>query len=135
MGKDQERLNLKELVKKLRDITRAVQLLPFVYGFLFVIAMLVYLFCPDWLSTICDHLFYVSIAGVIYNLILSRTLRLCKWHRAACCIPLLPEFVGLADKTIVNLSQYAEFLNIGTIITMTSLLLISAYKVFFSNGR
>jgi len=135
MEKDQQRLNLEGLVRKLRSVTLAVQLLPFVYGFLFVLAMVAYLVLPEWISVICDHLFYVSLVVIIYNLILSRTLKLCAWHRAACLVPLLPELVSVADQTIIDLSEQAAVINIWTIITMTFILLISAYKVFFSNGR
>ena len=131
MDKDQRRHNLEELIRKLRNITTAVQLLPFVYGFLFILAMIAYLVLPDWVSILCDHLFYVSITVVVYNLILSKMLRLCAWHRTACIVPVIPELVSIADQTIVNLSESALIINLGTIIFMTALLLISAYKVFF----
>lgn len=124
-----------EVVKKLKEITKAVQLLPFVYCVLYIFAILVYLFGSDTASVVCDHLFYVSITVIIYNLILSRILKLCFWHKTACLIPLIPELVGLADKIFIELSIYAEYVNLGMIITMTALLLISAYKVFFTNGR
>lgn len=130
MDRDQRRLDLEGLIIKLRTITRAVQLLPFLYGFLYILAMIVYLLCPDWISVVCDHLFYISVTGVAYNLILSRILRLCKWHRAACLVPLTPELVGLADQTLVKLSAYAELINICIIIVSTMLLLVAAYNVF-----
>lgn len=135
MEKDPQRLNLEGLVRKLRSVTLAVQLLPFVYGFFFVLAMVAYLILPEWLSVVCDHLFYVSLVVIIYNLILSRTLRLCCWHKAACVVPLFPELVSVADQTIIDLSEQAAIINVWTIITMTFILLVSAYKVFFSDGR
>lgn len=135
MEKDPQRLNLEGLVRKLRSVTLAVQLLPFVYGFFFVLAMVAYLVLPEWVSVVCDHMFYVSLVVIIYNLILSRTLRLCGWHKAACVVPLFPELVSVADQTVIELSEDAAVINIWTIATMTFVLLVSAYKVFFSNGR
>lgn len=134
MDGDQRRLNLEELIRKLRNITTVVQLLPFIYGFLFIFALVAYLVLPDWVSTVCDHFFYVSLTVILYNLILSRTLRLCRWHKLACVIPLFPEMVSLADLTLIDLSSHAAIVNILTIIFMTLLLLIAAYNVFF-NGR
>lgn len=130
VDKDQRRLSLEELIRKLRNITTVVQLLPFIYGFLFILALIAYLVLPDWVSVLCDHFFYVSLTVILYNLILSRTLRLCRWHRIACIVPLFPEIVSLADLTLINLSSRAAVVNIITIISMTLLLLIAAYNVF-----
>ena len=135
MGKDQQRLNLEGLVRKLRSVTLAVQLLPFVYGFFFILAMVAYRVLPEWVSVVCDHLFYVSLVVIIYNLILSKTLRLCGWHKAACVVPLFPELVSLADQTVIELTEMAAAINMWVIAMMTFVLLVSAYKVFFSDGR
>lgn len=134
VDRDQRKLNLEELIRKLRTVTLVVQLLPFIYGFLFILALIAYLVLPDWVSILCDHFFYVSLTVILYNLILSRTLRLCHWHRIACIVPLFPEMVSLADLTLINLSSRAAIVNIITIISMTLLLLVAAYNVFF-NGR
>lgn len=95
--------------------------------------MVAYLVCDDVVSIICDHLFYVSFCVIIYNLILSKTLQLCYWHKAACIVPIIPEIVGLADATIVDLSEFAVKVNIWTIIVMILILLICAHHVFFKH--
>ena len=133
MAEDQERLKLEGLIKKLRSVTLAVQILPFIYAFLYILAMVAYLLCSDIVSIICDHLFYVSVCVIVYNLILSKTLRLCNWHRASCLVPLIPELVGLADSTIIDLSEVAVKVNIFTIIAMILILLICAHHVFFKH--
>ena len=131
MDSDRQGSNLENLVKKLRTITTVVQLLPFVYASLYVVAMLVYLFGSETFSVICDHLFYISPIVVIYNLVLSKSLRLCVWHKSACLLPVFPECVGVFDRLILNLSELAALINILSIILVTIALLISAYNVFF----
>lgn len=128
---DRQGSNLENLVKKLRTITTVVQLLPFVYASLYVVAMLVYLFGSDASSVICDHLFYISPIVVVYNLVLSKSLRLCVWHKSACLLPVFPECVGVFDRLILNLSEFAVVINLISILVVTIVLLVSAYNVFF----
>ena len=77
-----------------------------------------------------DTLFYVSPIVVIGNLLESRILKLCKWHRASCILPLCPQVNLFIDRYIYEFSFYAELAHIIMIIAMTALLLVSAYKVF-----
>lgn len=50
MGHDQKPLDLAGLIKTLRYITTAVQIMPFIYTILYIISLAVSLFAPD-LST------------------------------------------------------------------------------------
>lgn len=131
MDSDQQGPNLETLVKKLRTITTVVQLLPFVYAVLYVVAMIVYLTGSEASSLVCDHLFYVSPVVVIYNLVLSRSLRLCVWHKTACLLQLFPECIGVIDRLAINLSMVAATVNVVSIIVFTLSLLLIAYNVFF----
>ena len=114
----------------LRKITAAVQLTPFIYNVLYIISFIMYLFAPDWTVALFDHLFYVSTIVVIATFIQSRILKLCKWHRLACLLPLLPQSIIFIDSFIYEFSECGIIINICTMIIMSILLLISAYKVF-----
>lgn len=130
MERDQKRLNLEGLVKKLRSVTLAVQIMPFVYSALYIISISLYWTDNPILLAVLDTLFYVSPITVTEFYILSNALRLCKWHKAACILPVTPQVAVLVDKTVVNLSAHAVEACLITSVIMVSVLLISAYKVF-----
>lgn len=93
--------------------------------------MVLYLFCSEPIARLCDSLFYVSPVTVAMFLVLSKILRLCIWHRAACIVPIVPQMVSLADYYIVELPiSLTAIINI-LIATLLTILLFSAYKVFF----
>lgn len=132
---DQRRLKLEGLIKRLRSVTLAVQTMPFVYDFLFIITMALYMVAGESTIRFLDMFFYVSPTVAIQFLILSRLLNLCKWHKAACLLPITPQVPVVLDKTVIGLSETAVKINIITIMVMTILLLVAAYKVFFGDGR
>ena len=127
---DRKPLDLAGLVKTLRYVTTAVQILPFVYTVPYMVTLAVAFFAPDGVVWILDALFYASPVTVVAFLVLSRLLRLCKWHRRACVLPLIPQFVSFVDYYIIELSEIASQVNIAVFGSMTVLLLVSAYKVF-----
>lgn len=93
--------------------------------------MILYLYASETVVTILDTLLYVSPIMVIQFLILSRILKLCHWHKLACILPLFPQVPVILDHTIVKFSERAVDVHVITMMTMSFLLLISAYKVFF----
>lgn len=127
---DRQRLDLGGLIKKLRQITRAVQLMPFIYGGFYVLSLTIYITGTEEAATLCDTLFYVSPIVAIEFLILSRLLKLCKWHRTACCVPLIPQVVSMIDYYIIQLSEIVVQVDIFVYMFSVILLLVSAYKVF-----
>ena len=131
MEPDQQRLNLEGLIKKLRTVTLAVQLFPFIYVSLYLVTMVFYLFASEKVMGILDSLFYVSPVIVAQFLALSRILRLCRWHKLACSLPLFPQVSVALDHTVILFSERAVEIHIITMMIMSSLLLISAYRVFF----
>ena len=130
MDKDPRRLDLEGLIKKLRAITLTVQLIPFIYGGLYVLAILIYYFGSDAAAQMADSLLYVSPLMIGCFLVLSKMLRLCKWHKIACCVPLVPGAVSLFDYYIIELSEIILAVELLMVAGMILLLLISAYKVF-----
>lgn len=126
-----DRNELEFLVKTLRRTTTAVQILPFVYSALYVILLATYQFIPEPFQSTMDNLFYVSPVCMVAFLVLSKTLRLCKWHKTACIIPFIPQVVNFIDCHVLMLCKNAATVFNVTLITMVALLLVSAYKVFF----
>lgn len=122
------------VIGKLRSITRMVQLAPFVYTFLYIFIVGLYPWASYGTAQVLDTLFYVSPVVIAINLIESRILKLCKWHKTSCCIPLIPQIAILIDRHIVQFTISASLLCTIVFLSMLVLFLISAYKVFFTNG-
>lgn len=106
--------------------------MPFAYGALYVISMVVYFYGNESASQLCDTLFYVSPVIVLCFLSLSHTLRLCKWHRRACCVPLIPQVITLLDYYVIELSDIAVVVNLSICVSSIVILFLSAYKIFLS---
>lgn len=122
---------IKRIIGILRYITAAVQITPFIFTSFYIICVVLEPILSDDFKYLCDSIFYVSPIIVIAHLVYSRILKLCKWHRMACVIPTFPLIVSLFDYYIFSLSSLGAYLTNGLVATMSILLLISAYKVFF----
>lgn len=122
------------IISKLRSITRMVQLSPFVYAFFYTALLGLYPLTSYDTAKVLDALFYISPTVIIINLIESKILKLCKWHKTACLLPLIPQIIIFIDAHIVRFTVTAVQLCFITFLVMLILFLISAYKVFFSNG-
>lgn len=130
MAQDRKPLDLEGLVKKLRYVTLAVQLMPFVYTVPYLITLIITSQAPESIVVLFDTLFYVSPIVVAGLLVLSRLLRLCNWHKTACVLPLLPQIVSFVDYYIIELTEIAAQVNIILFGSMAVLLLIAAHNIF-----
>lgn len=128
MGHDENRILY--LIEKLRSITLTIQVMPFAFSALYIMSMFLYLTASDSVCCVLDTLFYVSPTTVAGMLICSRVLKLCKWHKMACSLPLLPQVTVFIDYHIVELSRFGAYLSVSLSIVMAVLLLIAAYNVF-----
>lgn len=126
-----ERDKILYLIDKLRSITLAVQIAPFVYTFLYIIAISLYFFVSDGTAVLLDTFLYVSPLITILFLVESRILKLCKWHRTACVIPIMAHFPVIIDTYLYELSTDWVYVTLSTILLMSALLLVAAYNVFF----
>lgn len=114
----------------------AVQVFPFIYTALFLILFTAYTFMDGPLLDIIDHLAFVSPVVVAAHLVYSKMLMMCKWHRIACAIPLLPQSVDLLDAYVFHFERGTWIVVAAAIISSTTLFLIAIYKVFLTdNGR
>lgn len=104
--------------------------MPFVYSVLYIISLTVGLFASNGVVKMFDMLFYASPVTVASFLVLSRLLRMCRWHRTACFLPIIPQGISFVDYYIVQFPASTLFISIATLIAMSILLLFSAYKTF-----
>ena len=121
---------IKYLIEKLRAITLTAQIIPFVYSALYILCMVLYLTAGENTVRVADTLFYVSPAVVAAFLIESRVLKLCKWHRSACALPLLPQVAVFIDYHVAPLGRSAAYVAVILPAAMALLLLVAAYNVF-----
>lgn len=135
VNQEYETGKIKRLIIVLKRITLSVQIAPFVFAALYIIDFAAYSWLTESSQALCDTLFYISPIVIAANLIYSRILNLCRWHRMACVLPLFPQMVSFIDYYIIELSEIESLVTDSLTLMMTILLLISAYKVFFSNGR
>lgn len=125
---DKEELG--RVISILRNATLAVKLMPFAYAFLYIISILSYSFCSESVLVWVDMTFYVSPIAIIFLLILSRTLKLCKWHRLECVLPLMGFGAVFINDFIIEFGKYGQLANYIIVITTFILSLINAYFVF-----
>lgn len=135
MESRESRADFKRYILILRNATLAVQIIPFVYSFIYILILLSYGDVSEDTAVVLDTLFYISPLQIVGFLILSRVLRLCKWHRMACLLPIFPQAISFVDYYIIELTEVEGYLTNMTTVVMSALLLFSAYKVFFANGR
>ena len=115
-------------------ILRAVQVTPFVYSVVYVIVFAIYNFVGEQVQDYLDLLFYVSPLMVLFFLIYSYILHLCKWHKIVCVLPTIPQIVDLVDGHY-EFTQY-EIMGVNaTTIILSVVLIISAYKVFLDGQK
>ena len=112
--------------------------MPFIYTAFYLLALIAYLFAGERLLAFLDMLLYVSPTVCLQFLVLSRILRLCHWHHAACILPVTPQALTFLDATVVDFSDTAATMAVCASILMALALLVAAYEVFLKpkhNGR
>lgn len=118
------------IVRILRQVTTIVKVYPFAYSILYISCMLVYMFCSNEMATLCDQLFYTSPFMIVCAIGLSYSLKLCKWHRLECILPLLPTCMVLVDEFIYSFPKSVSYLNAILIGVLCLASLTNAYFVF-----
>ena len=121
---------VKYLIERLRYITLAVQIAPFIYSLLLIFCLTLHLFCSGPILRVLNNLFYVSPIVIVSFLVESKILKLCKWHKTACAIPLIPQALVAVDRYIIEFTEAEAYIAIITPIVLAILLLIAAYHVF-----
>ena len=127
-GESDERI--KRLILTLRDITLAVQIAPFVISLLYILGITAQLLFSGDTSWLFSIILYTPPPVILIMLIFSRMLHLCKWHRLACALPLVPFCFTMIDAYLIELSDIAVWILNGLAIAMIIMLLMAAYNVF-----
>lgn len=114
----------------------AVQVFPFIYTALFVFLFAAYSFSSGVVLDIIDYAAFVSPIVIVAHLVYSRMLKLCKWHRIACALPLIPQAVDQFDVYVYHFDHNEWMVVSATILLTLTLFLIAIYKVFYTDdGR
>ena len=118
------------IIEIARKVTSVVKFSPFVFAVAYIITMICYIFCDDATATVLDQLCYTSPLVVIMNFRLSYSLKLCKWHRLECALPMFPLIPLVIDYYIYPISRFGAVVNGISILTLIILSLVNAYFVF-----
>ena len=118
------------IVRILRKATRIVQLAPFAYLAFYAAYMLFGYFASKEALCVADSLMTISPATTGMMLAGSRLFRLCRWHKAACLLPMSSQVEGYVDSFIITFTQ-EEIILINTAIGLAAItFLILAIKHF-----
>lgn len=117
-------------IQILRRVTKTVKIAPFVLAVLYMLSMIGYMVFSDTIATILDYLFYISPSTIVILLILSKSTKMCVWHRLECILPMVSMLPALFDNLIIELTNVAAYINASTIALIFLLSLINAYFVF-----
>lgn len=100
-NQDESDERIKRLILTLRDITLAVQIAPFVISLLYILGIIAQLFFSGDTSRLFSIILYTPPPIILIMLIFSRMLHLCKWHRLACALPLVPFCFTMIDAYLI----------------------------------
>lgn len=118
------------VIEILRKVTVTVKTFPFFY----VLGLMFYWLVAPTLSleaiTEIDGAIYLSLIMVLFLIRLSYCVKLCKWHRLQCSLPLLPQIVDKIDVYVYEFGTYLAIINYIIIGSIGVLSLINAYFVF-----
>lgn len=104
--------------------------MPFLYTALYIVALTVALFASEEVVFVFDMLFYASPIVVGCFMILSRLLRMCRWHLTACALPLFPQAISFFDYYVVQIPASTLTISVTTLLIMAFVLLMAAKKTF-----
>lgn len=134
-SQDRQRDAVSRVFGILRKVTRLVQLAPFVYLAFYSAYLIFGCFVQDDIVSLADGVMFSSPLATAAMLVLSRVLKLCRWHKAACLIPSASQIEGVVDSYLFSFTQ-VEIIIINILFGVVSLVfLIVANKHFFHDGR
>lgn len=118
------------MVSILRKTTRIVKVAPFALVATYMFTMIGYVVFSDNVAVTLDILFYVSPLVTVLLWLLSKSLKMCKWHRFECILPLIPQIPIFFDDYIYQFDYARAFINVAVIGLLFLLSLVNAYFVF-----
>lgn len=106
-----------------------MKIIPFVYSFLTSVCVIAYLLVSDSACYWLDTMFYISPFTIFIMFLLSYSLKLCRWHRLECSLPLVPSLVGVMD-AYIDLGENTVFISCVTVAVIVILSIINGIKIF-----
>jgi len=122
------------IVRIMRRITRIVQLLPFAYLLILALYLVTECLLPEWLSRVADNVLNAPVAAIAGMLGTGRLLKLCRWFKAACLLPVATKLESWIDSFLISFTQ-DEVIIINTCIGILFLIYIYASFRHFFHGR
>lgn len=129
------REDLARIIGVLKRTTVVVKLMPFIYAILYIAGILTYSFCSEPIVAWVDMICYMSPISVLFALTLSKCLKLCKWHRLECMLPLIGFLAIIINEFIVEFDKYGQLANYLIAISVFVASIINAYFVFIKPKR
>lgn len=122
--------SLRLILSVVRKTTRAIKLFPFLYIVLYLILLPFMAFGDIDMTEEISSMIYMSLVAIIFLVYLSYCVKLCKWHRLQCILPIIPQIVVVTDESVWEVD--VNFALIFTIVysLLIILSLINAYFVF-----
>lgn len=119
-----------KVAKVARSATNTVRAFPFFYAVALILFWIVAPMLDYDALTAIDSLIFLSAAMVALLIRLSYCVKLCKWHRLQCSLPLLPQIVDKIDVYIYEFGTYLAIINYAVLGVIAVLSLVNAYFVF-----
>lgn len=127
--------NIKIILNVVRRTTKGIKIFPFLYAIVLLIIFPIVSFNEVNMVTQINDFFFISPFVVIFLIYLSYCVKLCKWHRIQCCLPLLPQITIFIDENIYEFGSEIALIDFITIAIIFLLSLINAYFVFIRPTR
>ena len=135
MDSQDPRSALGRIVDVARKTTRIVQIFPFVYLAIVAIYLVWSWAFGESIVSFADSILSQSSFAPALLLVLSKVLKLCRWHKAACLFPSVTKIETFIDSYLFQFTEN-EIIIINTAIGFIFLLFIyRAIKHFFHDGR
>ena len=125
---------LERIIGVTRRFTKVVQILPFAYLLVFAFVAIAEPFLSDSAFDLVNNLFYAAPGIQAVALGLSRLLRLCRWHKIACLLPMSSQAESYIDGYLFQFTQN-EIVCINTAIGIISVAFIVFSIRHFFHGR
>ena len=122
------------VIRILRKATRIVQLAPFAYLLFYVAYMLFGYFASEEALCVADSLLTISPATTGMMLVGSRLFKLCRWHKAACLLPVSSQVEGYIDSYLITFTQ-GEIFAINITLGLVALTFLILAIRHFTHGR
>lgn len=112
-----------------------MQFAPFAYLVLYTAYLFIGCFASEELVSLADGFLVASPFATTGMLVLSRVLKLCRWHKVACLIPSASQAETFIDSYFFTFTQ-GEIVLLNVLLGILSAIFLAlANKHFFNDGR